>query len=82
MTASAAELRGGYDIARRDLPWRNPVSPRGRSWSVHASADSGGARAAIWLDRVAALAPSATAATSVADVLRAWGKPGSRGSAR
>jgi hypothetical protein len=26
MTASAAELRGGYDIARRDLPWRNPVS--------------------------------------------------------
>ena len=24
MTVSAAELLGGYDIARRDLPWRNP----------------------------------------------------------
>jgi hypothetical protein len=28
MTASAAELLGWDDIARRDLPWRNPgVSP-------------------------------------------------------
>jgi len=26
MTASAAELLGWDDIARRDLPWRNPVS--------------------------------------------------------
>jgi adenine-specific DNA glycosylase len=24
MTVGAAELLGWYDIARRDLPWRNP----------------------------------------------------------
>ena len=47
MTITAAELLGWDDIARRDLPWRNPGIT---AWQilvkrVHAGADSGGALA-------------------------------------
>jgi A/G-specific adenine glycosylase len=83
MTASAAELLAG--MTSRDLPWRS----RGvTAWQILVSEfmlqqtpvarvqPSGSTRVARWPT------PSATAATRVADVLRAWGKPGSRGSAR
>ena len=74
MTISAAELLGWDDIARRDLPWRNPGIT---AWQILVSefmlAQTPAAR---WPT------PSATAATSVADVLRARGKLGSRWRAR
>ena len=74
MTITAAELLGWDDIARRDLPWRNPGIT---AWQilvkrVHAGADSGGALAhTIGHGR-----------HERGDVLRARGKLGSRWRAR
>jgi A/G-specific adenine glycosylase len=68
-----------YDHARRDLPWRRPgVTP----WQILVSEfmlqQTPVSRVEpIWLDWVARWpTPSATAAASAADVLRAWGKLG------
>ncbi len=72
-------LLSWYDREQRDLPWRRPgVSP----WQVLVSEfmlqQTPVARVEpIWLDWVARWpTPSATAAASAADVLRAWGKLG------
>jgi A/G-specific adenine glycosylase len=80
MTASAAELLGWDDIARRDLPWPNPGVT---AWQILVS------EFMLQQTPVARVQPSgspggasATAATRVSDVLRAWGKPGSRWRAR
>ena len=84
MTASAAELLGWDDIART-CPGANPGVT---AWQILVSEfmlqqtpvarvqPSGSTRVARWP------MPSATAATRVADVLRARGKPGSRWCAR
>jgi A/G-specific adenine glycosylase len=83
MTASlsinSSELLDWYDRSKRDLPWRRPgVTP----WQVLVSEfmlqQTPVARVEpVWLDWVARWpTPSATAAASVADVLRAWGKLG------
>jgi A/G-specific adenine glycosylase len=68
-----------YDRARRDLPWRRPgVTP----WQILVSEfmlqQTPVARVEpIWQDWVRRWpTPSATAAASAADVLRAWGKLG------
>ena len=68
-----------YDREQRDLPWRRPgVTP----WQVLVSEfmlqQTPVARVEpVWLDWVARWpTPSATAAASAADVLRAWGKLG------
>ncbi len=73
------ELLAWYDREQRDLPWRRPgVSP----WQVLVSEfmlqQTPVARVEpIWLAWVARWpTPSATAAASAADVLRAWGKLG------
>ncbi|OBJ05743.1 adenine glycosylase [Mycobacterium sp. 1245499.0] len=75
----ANELLGWYDIARRDLPWREPgVS----AWQILVSEfmlqQTPVARVLpIWTDWVQRWpTASATAAASAADVLRAWGKLG------
>jgi A/G-specific adenine glycosylase len=75
----ATELLTWYERERRDLPWRRPgVTP----WQVLVSEfmlqQTPVARVEpVWLDWVARWpTPSATAAASAADVLRAWGKLG------
>ncbi|RDH75797.1 A/G-specific adenine glycosylase [Mycolicibacterium moriokaense] len=75
----SAELLNWYAREQRDLPWRRPgVTP----WQVLVSEfmlqQTPVARVEpIWLDWVARWpTPSATAAASAADVLRAWGKLG------
>jgi A/G-specific adenine glycosylase len=79
MTVSAAELLGWYDVAGLDLPWRDPGVT---AWQILVSEfmlqQTPVARVEpIWLDWVARWpTPSATAAASAADVLRAWGKLG------
>jgi A/G-specific adenine glycosylase len=79
MSIDAAELIGWYDVAARDLPWRRSgVSP----WQILVSEfmlqQTPVSRVAPiwqeWVDRWPT--PSATAAASAADVLRAWGKLG------
>ncbi len=73
------QLSRWYEDAQRDLPWRRPgVTP----WQILVSEfmlqQTPVARVEpIWLDWVARWpTPSATAAASAADVLRAWGKLG------
>jgi A/G-specific adenine glycosylase len=73
------ELSGWYEHAQRDLPWRRPgVTP----WQILVSEfmlqQTPVARVEpTWLAWVARWpTPSATAAASAADVLRAWGKLG------
>jgi A/G-specific adenine glycosylase len=73
------QLSRWYDHAQRDLPWRRPgVTP----WQILVSEfmlqQTPVARVEpIWLEWVARWpTPSATAAASAADVLRAWGKLG------
>jgi A/G-specific adenine glycosylase len=75
----SGELLRWYDHAQRDLPWRHPfVTP----WQILVSEfmlqQTPVARVEpIWLDWVARWpTPSATAAASAADMLRAWGKLG------
>ena len=75
----SAELLRWYEQARRDLPWRRAgVTP----WQILVSEfmlqQTPVARVEpIWLAWVARWpTPSATAAASAADVLRAWGKLG------
>jgi len=79
VTVDAGELIKWYSRERRDLPWRQPgVS----AWQVLVSEfmlqQTPVARVEpIWRDWVARWpTPSATAAASAADVLRAWGKLG------
>jgi A/G-specific adenine glycosylase len=79
MTVSPNELIDWYDRSRRDLPWREPgVS----AWQILVSEfmlqQTPVARVLpIWADWVRRWpTPSATAAASAADVLRAWGKLG------
>ena len=79
MTLDSTELLRWYDREQRDLPWRRPgVTP----WQVLVSEfmlqQTPVARVEpVWLDWVARWpTPSATAAASAADVLRAWGKLG------
>jgi A/G-specific adenine glycosylase len=75
----ATELLAWYERSRRDLPWRGPdVS----AWQILVSEfmlqQTPVARVlSIWPDWVRRWpTPSATAAASAADVLRAWGKLG------
>jgi A/G-specific adenine glycosylase len=75
----AAELLAWYEREQRDLPWRRPgVTP----WQILVSEfmlqQTPVARVQpIWLAWIARWpSPSATAAASAADVLRAWGKLG------
>ena len=75
----SGELLRWYDREQRDLPWRRPgVTP----WQVLVSEfmlqQTPVSRVEpVWLDWVARWpTPSATAAASAADVLRAWGKLG------
>jgi A/G-specific adenine glycosylase len=75
----ANELLGWYDRSQRDLPWRDPgVS----AWQILVSEfmlqQTPVSRVlTIWPDWVKRWpTPSATAAASAADVLRAWGKLG------
>ena len=79
MTVDADELLEWYSHAQRDLPWRRPgVS----AWQILVSEfmlqQTPVARVEpIWRDWIARWpTPSATAAASAADVLRAWGKLG------
>ncbi|MGV0715155.1 A/G-specific adenine glycosylase [Mycolicibacterium sp. XJ662] len=79
MTDIVPQLLDWYDGACRDLPWRRPgVTP----WQVLVSEfmlqQTPVARVApVWETWVARWpTPSATAAASAADVLRAWGKLG------
>jgi A/G-specific adenine glycosylase len=79
MTIDSSELLRWYDHAHRDLPWRRPgVTP----WQILVSEfmlqQTPVSRVEpVWLDWVARWpTPSATAAASAADVLRAWGKLG------
>jgi A/G-specific adenine glycosylase len=79
MNFAPNELVDWYDRARRDLPWREPgVSP----WQILVSEfmlqQTPVSRVlSIWPDWVRRWpTPSATAAASAADVLRAWGKLG------
>jgi A/G-specific adenine glycosylase len=79
VTVDANELLRWYEAAQRDLPWRRAgVSP----WQILVSEfmlqQTPVARVEpIWRDWVARWpTPSATAAASAADVLRAWGKLG------
>lgn len=75
----ATELLQWYDREQRDLPWRRPgVTP----WQILVSEfmlqQTPVARVVpVWLAWIARWpTPSATAAASAADVLRAWGKLG------
>lgn len=79
MNIRASELLDWYDRSRRDLPWREPgVS----AWQILVSEfmlqQTPVSRVlSIWPEWVRRWpTPSATAAASVADVLRAWGKLG------
>lgn len=79
ITIDSAELVRWYDHAQRDLPWRRPgVTP----WQILVSEvmlqQTPVARVEpIWQDWVTRWpSPSATAAASTADILRAWGKLG------
>jgi A/G-specific adenine glycosylase len=79
MTDIVPQLLDWYDREQRDLPWRRPgVTP----WQILVSEfmlqQTPVARVEpIWLEWVARWpTPSATAAASAADVLRAWGKLG------
>lgn len=79
MIVAAEDLLDWYDAQRRDLPWRDPgVSP----WQILVSEfmlqQTPVARVLpVWTEWVARWpTPSATAAASPADVLRAWGKLG------
>lgn len=79
MIVAAEDLLSWYERSRRDLPWRDPgVSP----WQILVSEfmlqQTPVARVLpIWTEWVARWpTPSATAAASAADVLRAWGKLG------
>ena len=74
-----SELLAWYDLNRRDLPWRDPeVTP----WQILVSEfmlqQTPVSRVLpIWRDWVVRWpTPSATAAASPADVVRAWGKLG------
>ncbi|MGF2946075.1 A/G-specific adenine glycosylase [Mycobacterium sp. Lab-001] len=78
-TVRADELLPWYDRCRRDLPWREPgVS----AWQILVSEfmlqQTPVSRVLpVWADWVRRWpTPSATAAVSAADVLRAWGKLG------
>jgi A/G-specific adenine glycosylase len=79
MSIDSAELVDWFGHARRDLPWRGPDVT---AWQILVSEfmlqQTPVARVApIWLEWVARWpTPSATAAASAADVLRAWGKLG------
>jgi A/G-specific adenine glycosylase len=79
MSPISAELVDWYRYARRDLPWR---APDVTAWQILVSEfmlqQTPVARVTpIWLDWIARWpTPSATAAASAADVLRAWGKLG------
>ncbi|MET0704840.1 MAG: A/G-specific adenine glycosylase, partial [Mycobacterium sp.] len=79
MSISPVELISWYDREHRDLPWRHPEVG---AWQILVSEymlqQTPVARVLpIWLDWVARWpTPSATAAASAADVLRAWGKLG------
>jgi A/G-specific adenine glycosylase len=79
MNIKATELVAWYDREHRDLPWRHPEVG---AWKILVSEymlqQTPVARVLpIWLDWVARWpTPSATAAASAADVLRAWGKLG------
>jgi A/G-specific adenine glycosylase len=79
MSSICTELVDWYSHARRELPWRKPDVT---AWQILVSEfmlqQTPVARVApIWLDWVARWpTPSATAAASAADVLRAWGKLG------
>ncbi|WP_367646154.1 A/G-specific adenine glycosylase [Mycolicibacterium sp. P1-5] len=79
MSPISAELVDWYGRARRDLPWR---APDVTAWQILVSEfmlqQTPVARVTpIWLDWIARWpTPSATAAASAADVLRAWGKLG------
>jgi A/G-specific adenine glycosylase len=73
------ELLDWYDRNRRDLPWRNPdVTP----WQIMVSEfmlqQTPVSRVEpIWLDWIARWpTPSATAAASAGEIVRAWGKLG------
>ena len=76
---SAAALLGWYERCRRDLPWREPGVG---AWQILVSEfmlqQTPVSRVLpIWSDWVRRWpTPSATAAASAADVLRAWGKLG------
>jgi A/G-specific adenine glycosylase len=79
VSIDSTKLLRWYDHAQRDLPWRRDgVTP----WQILVSEfmlqQTPVARVEpIWLDWVARWpTPSATAAASAADVLRAWGKLG------
>lgn len=78
-TIDPNELLEWYGCAQRDLPWRRPGAS---AWQILVSEfmlqQTPVARVEpIWLDWIARWpSPSATAAASAADVLRAWGKLG------
>jgi A/G-specific adenine glycosylase len=79
LSPTPSELLGWYDRCRRDLPWRDPgVTP----WQILVSEfmlqQTPVSRVLpIWCDWVERWpTPSATAAASAADVVRAWGKLG------
>ncbi len=75
----SGELLRWYDREQRDLPWRRPgVTPWQMLVSEFMLQQTPVSRVEpIWLDWVARWpTPSATAAASAADVLRAWGKLG------
>jgi A/G-specific adenine glycosylase len=79
VTVDAAALLGWYEREQRDLPWRRPGVT---AWQILVSEfmlqQTPVARVEpIWREWVARWpTPSATAAASAADVLRAWGKLG------
>src|SRR6516162_10842723 len=79
VTVAADELLGWFEQARRDLPWRERSVT---AWQILVSEfmlqQTPVARVEpIWRDWIARWpTPSATAAASPADVLRAWGKLG------
>ena len=79
VTVDPVELLSWYDRAQRDLPWRGPGVT---AWQILVSEfmlqQTPVARVdPIWRDWIARWpTPSATAAASAADVLRAWGKLG------
>jgi A/G-specific adenine glycosylase len=79
MTDIVPQLLGWYDRAQRDLPWRHPQTT---PWQILVSEfmlqQTPVSRVepiwTAWIQRWPT--PSATAAASAADVLRAWGKLG------
>jgi A/G-specific adenine glycosylase len=79
MSLDVDELLGWYQRQRRDLPWRDPGAT---AWQILVSEfmlqQTPVVRVLpVWRDWVARWpTPSATAAASAADALRAWGKLG------